>query len=39
MINVKHLISMSININVNSVNSLKSEEFSELICKICVINK
>ncbi len=39
MINIKHLISISININVNSANSLESEEFSELICEICVINK
>ncbi len=39
MINVKRLVNMSINIDVNSANSLEDEEFSELICKTCVINK
>ena len=39
MKNVKRLINMSIDINVNSANSLKDEEFSELICKTYVINK
>ncbi len=39
MINVKRLVNMSIDIDVNSANSLKDEEFSELICKTYVINK
>ncbi len=39
MIDIKHLVNMSININVNSANSLKDEEFSELICETCVIDK
>ncbi len=36
---VKRLVNMSININVNSANSLEGEEFSELICETCVIDK
>ncbi len=39
MTDVKRLVNMSININVNSTDSLKNEEFSESICEICVINK
>ncbi len=39
MIDVKHLVNMSINIDVNLTNSLKNKEFSELICETCVINK
>jgi len=39
IINVKHLINMSININVNSTNSLKNKKFSKMIYEICVINK
>ncbi len=39
MIDVKCLVNMSINIDVNSINSLKNEEFSESICEICVIDK
>ncbi len=30
---------MNININVNSINSLEEEEFSESRCKTCVLNK
>ncbi len=30
---------MSIDINVNSANSLEDEEFSESICETCVIDK
>ncbi len=39
MTDVKRLVNISININVNSTDSLKNEEFSELICEICVIDK
>jgi len=39
MTDVKRLVNMSININVNSANSLEGEEFSELICETCVIDK
>jgi len=39
MINIKRLVNMSINIDVNSTDSLKNEEFSESICEIYVINK
>jgi len=39
MTNVKRLVNMSIDINVNLTDSLKNEEFSESICKICVIDK
>ncbi len=39
MTDVKRLVNMSINIDVNSINSLKNEEFSESICEICVIDK
>ena len=39
MTDVKRLVNMSININVNSANSLKDEESSELICETCVIDK
>ncbi len=39
MINIKRLVNISIDINVNSINSLENKEFSKLICKICVINK
>ena len=39
MTDVKHLVNMSINIDVNSADSLKDEEFSESICETCVINK
>ena len=38
MINVKRLVNMSIDIDVNSTDSLENEEFSESICEICVIN-
>ncbi len=36
---VKRLVNMSIDIDVNSTDSLKNEEFSESICEICVIDK
>ncbi len=39
MTDVKRLVNMSIDINVNSANSLKDEEFSESICETCVIDK
>jgi len=39
MTDVKRLVNMSININVNSANSLKDEEFSESIYETCVIDK
>lgn len=39
MTDIKHLVNMNIDINVNVANSLKEEESSESICKICIINK
>ncbi len=39
MTNVKRLINMSIDIDVNSTNSLENKKFSEMICEICVIDK
>ncbi len=39
MTDVKRLVNMSININVNSANSLEDEEFSESICETYVIDK
>ncbi len=39
MTDVKRLINMSINIDVNSTNSLENKKFSEMICEICVIDK
>ncbi len=39
MTDIKRLVNMSIDINVNSANSLKDEEFSESICETYVINK
>ena len=39
MADVKRLVNMSIDINVNSANSLEGEEFSESICETCVIDK
>jgi hypothetical protein len=39
MTDVKRLVNMSINIDVNSINSLENEEFSESICETCVIDK
>jgi len=39
MTDVKRLVNMSINIDVNSADSLEDEEFSESICETCVINK
>ena len=39
MTDVKRLVNMSIDINVNSANRREGEEFSELICEICVIDK
>jgi len=39
MTDVKRLVNMSIDINVNSANSLEDEEFLELICETCVIDK
>jgi len=39
MTNVKRLVNMSIDIDVNSTDSLKNEESSESICEICVIDK
>ncbi len=39
MTDVKRLVNMSIDIDVNSTDSLKNEEFSESICEVCVIGK
>lgn len=39
MTDVKRLVNISINIDVNSINSLKEIKFSELICETCVLNK
>jgi len=39
MTDIKRLVNMSIDINVNSANSLEDEEFSESICETCVIDK
>ncbi len=39
MTDVKRLVNMSIDIDVNSTDSLKNEEFSESICEICIIDK
>ncbi len=39
MTDVKRLVNMSIDIDVNSANSLEDEEFSESICETCVIDK
>ncbi len=39
MTDVKRLINMSINIDVNSTNRLENKKFSEMICEICVIDK
>jgi uncharacterized protein YdcH (DUF465 family) len=39
MTDVKRLVNISIDINVNSANSLEDEEFSESICETCVIDK
>ncbi len=39
MTDVKRLINISINIDVNSTNSLKNEESSESVCETCVIGK
>ncbi len=39
MTDVKRLINMSINIDVNLTNSLENKKSSEMICEICVINK
>jgi len=39
MTDVKRLVNMSIDIDVNSTDSLKNEEFSESICETCVIDK
>ena len=39
MTDIKRLVNMSIDINVNFANSLEGEEFSELICETCVIDK
>ncbi len=39
MTDVKRLVNISIDINVNSANSLENEEFSESICETCVIDK
>ncbi len=39
MTDVKRLINMSIDIDVNSTNSLENKKFSEMICEICVIDK
>jgi len=36
---VKRLVNMSIDIDVNSINSLEEEEFLKLICKTCVLDK
>jgi len=39
MTDVKRLINMSIDIDVNLTNSLENKKFSEMICEICVIDK
>ena len=39
MTDVKCLVNMSIDINVNSINSLEEEEFSESICETYVLDK
>ncbi len=39
MTDVKRLINMSIDIDVNSTNSLENKKSSEMICEICVIDK
>ncbi len=39
MTNVKRLVNMNIDINVNSANSLEDEEFSKSICETYVIDK
>ncbi len=39
MTDIKRLVNMNIDIDVNSANSLEDEEFSESICETCVINK
>ncbi len=39
MTDVKRLINMNIDIDVNSTNSLENKKFSEIICEICVIDK
>ncbi len=39
MTDVKRLVNMSINIDVNSINSLEEKEFSESICETCVLDK
>ncbi len=39
MTDVKCLVNISINIDVNSINSLEEKEFSESICETCVLNK
>jgi len=39
MTDVKRLVNISIDINVNFANSLEDEEFSESICETYVIDK
>lgn len=39
MTDVKRLVNMNIDIDVNSINSLEKKEFSESICETCVLNK
>jgi len=39
MTDVKRLVNISIDIDVNSANSLEDEESSESICEACVIDK
>ncbi len=39
MTDVKRLVNMSIDIDVNSINSLEGKEFSESICETCVLDK
>ncbi len=39
MTDVKRLVNMNIDIDVNLINSLEEEEFSESICETCVLNK
>ncbi len=39
MTDVKRLVNMSIDIDVNSINSLEEEEFLESICETCVLDK
>ncbi len=39
MTDVKRLINMSIDIDVNLTNSLENKKSSEMICEICVIDK